>query len=107
MQLLCGINVPSVRIRSFNLSVLFYCSSQGPDSRAPVDPTLCTRVVNKDGISVAVVEHLLAAFRICEITNAVVEVDTDEIPIMDGSALEFVRSFKDVAGSDFVKVSSK
>ena len=63
---------------------------------AVVDPTLCTRVVNKDGISVAVVEHLLAAFRICEITNAVVEVDTDEIPIMDGSALEFVKSFKKV-----------
>ncbi len=63
---------------------------------AVVDPTLCTRLVNKDGTSIAVVEHLLAAFRICEITNAVVEVDTDEIPIMDGSALEFVRSFKDV-----------
>lgn len=63
---------------------------------AIVDPTLCTRVVNNDGISVAVVEHLLAAFRICGITNAVVEVDTDEIPIMDGSALEFVNSFKDV-----------
>lgn len=59
-----------------------------------IEPTLCTRVVNKDGVSVAVVEHLLAAFRICGITNAVVEVDTDEIPIMDGSALEFVRSFK-------------
>lgn len=63
---------------------------------AVVDPTLCTRLVNKEGVSVAVVEHLLAAFRICEITNAVVEVDTDEIPIMDGSALEFVKLFKSV-----------
>ena len=63
---------------------------------AVIDPTLCTRVVNKDGVSVAVVEHLLAAFRICEITNAIVEVDTDEIPIMDGSALDFVKSFKNV-----------
>ena len=63
---------------------------------AVVDPTLCTRVVNKNGVSVAVVEHLLAAFRICEITNAIVEVDTDEIPIMDGSALEFVKSFQTV-----------
>ena len=59
-----------------------------------VDPTMCTRIVNKDGVSVAVIEHLLAALRICKITNAEVEVDSGEIPILDGSAIEFVNAFK-------------
>ncbi len=66
------------------------------EPNAVVDPILCTRIVNRDGVSIAVVEHLLAAFRICGITNAIVEVNTDEIPIMDGSALEFVKAFKHV-----------
>lgn len=61
-----------------------------------VDPTLCTRVVNRSGVSVAVVEHLLAAFRICGITNALVQLDSHEVPIMDGSARDFVGSFKKV-----------
>ncbi len=62
-----------------------------------VDPIMCTRIVNGSGVSVSVVEHLLAAFRICGITNALVEINSDEIPIMDGSAVVFVRSFK-IAG---------
>ncbi len=59
-----------------------------------IDPTLCTRIVNKSGVFVAVVEHLLAAFRICGITNALVRLDSQEVPIMDGSALDFVRNFR-------------
>lgn len=59
-----------------------------------VDPTLCTRVTNKAGVSVAVIEHLLAAFRICGITDAIIEIDSPEVPIMDGSAIEFVNAFK-------------
>lgn len=63
-----------------------------PDS--VVDPTLCTRVVNENGVSVAVIEHLLAAFRICGITNALIELNSQEVPIMDGSAIEFVKAFR-------------
>lgn len=58
------------------------------------DPNLCTRVVNKYGISVSVVEHLLAAFRICGVTNALIKISAEEVPIMDGSAIEFVNAFK-------------
>ncbi|MDR0942340.1 MAG: UDP-3-O-acyl-N-acetylglucosamine deacetylase [Holosporales bacterium] len=61
---------------------------------AVVDPTLCTRVVNNDGVQVTVVEHLLAALRICGITNALIELDSSEAPIMDGSAAVFVKEFK-------------
>ena len=62
--------------------------------QAVVNPIMCTRITNGIGVSVAVIEHLLAAFRICGITNAEVEVNTDEIPIMDGSARKFVEAFK-------------
>ena len=59
-----------------------------------VEPTLCTRVINKSGVFVATIEHLLAALRICGITNALIEIDSHEVPIMDGSAIEFVKAFK-------------
>jgi UDP-3-O-[3-hydroxymyristoyl] N-acetylglucosamine deacetylase len=42
------------------------------------------------------VEHLLAALRGCGVDNAVVEIDGDEVPIMDGSAAPFVRLIRHV-----------
>lgn len=53
---------------------------------------LCTRLVNAAGVSVSTVEHLMAALAGCGIHNASVEVDGPEIPILDGSALPFVRA---------------
>jgi UDP-3-O-[3-hydroxymyristoyl] N-acetylglucosamine deacetylase len=47
-------------------------------------------------VSIAVVEHLLAALRICKITDAIVEIEGDEVPIMDGSAVEFTNKFLNV-----------
>ena len=37
------------------------------------------------------VEHLLAALYVSEIDNALIEIDNEEIPIMDGSAKEFLK----------------
>lgn len=54
------------------------------------DTTLSTILSNSSGISIATVEHLLAALRICQIDNLEIEVDGPEIPIMDGSAKPFV-----------------
>lgn len=54
---------------------------------------LCTRVFNRTGASVSTIEHLMAAFAGCGIHNALVEIDGPEVPILDGSALPFVRSF--------------
>ena len=54
---------------------------------------LCTRLVNEDGISVSTVEHVMAALAGCGINNAILELDGPEVPIMDGSALDFVRGF--------------
>ena len=46
---------------------------------------LCTTLENKQGIKVSTVEHLLAAFYITGIDNAIIEIDNEEVPIMDGS----------------------
>ena len=52
---------------------------------------LCTTLENKDGVKVSTVEHLLAALYITEIDNAVIEIDNEEVPIMDGSAKDFIN----------------
>ena len=55
---------------------------------------LCTTLENSFGARVSTVEHLLAALYIAGIDNAKVEVDNEEIPIMDGSAKNFLDILK-------------
>ena len=58
--------------------------------RNVVDTKLATTVGNDCGVTVATVEHLMAALAGCEIDNAFIDVDGPELPIMDGSAAPFV-----------------
>ena len=51
---------------------------------------LCTTLENKYGVKVSTVEHLLAAFYFLGIDNALIEINCEEVPIMDGSAEEFM-----------------
>ena len=53
---------------------------------------LCTKIENKSGVSVSTVEHLMAALYICGIDNLIINLDGPEVPIMDGSAKEFVET---------------
>jgi len=53
---------------------------------------LCTVLGDAERGQVATVEHLMAALRGLGVDNAVVSVDSDEMPIMDGSALQFVEA---------------
>ena len=55
---------------------------------------LCTTLENKFGVKVSTVEHLLAALYIVGIDNALIEIDNEEVPIMDGSAKNFLQSIK-------------
>ena len=55
-----------------------------------VSATQCCTTLGVNGASVAVVEHLMAAFSALEIDNVMVEVDGPEIPVMDGSADAFI-----------------
>ncbi|TCP26290.1 UDP-3-O-[3-hydroxymyristoyl] N-acetylglucosamine deacetylase [Rhodovulum adriaticum] len=53
---------------------------------------LCTRLENGT-VSVATVEHVMAALAGCGIHNALIEIDGPEVPILDGSAAPFVEAF--------------
>jgi UDP-3-O-[3-hydroxymyristoyl] N-acetylglucosamine deacetylase len=55
---------------------------------------LCTTLENKYGVKISTVEHLLAAIYIVGIDNAIIEIDNEEVPIMDGSAKFFLNLFK-------------
>ena len=56
------------------------------------DTRLCTLLSNEAGVSVGTVEHLMAALAGTGVTQAEIEIDGPEVPIMDGSALRFVRA---------------
>jgi len=52
---------------------------------------LCTTLVNGSGVEVSTVEHVMAALTGCGVHNALIQIDGPEVPILDGSALPFVR----------------
>jgi UDP-3-O-[3-hydroxymyristoyl] N-acetylglucosamine deacetylase len=52
---------------------------------------LGTVITNAQGVSVATIEHLMAALSALSVDNALIELDGPEVPIMDGSALPFVK----------------
>lgn len=54
------------------------------------DTRMCTCLINDDNIRISTVEHLLAAVAGMGIDNLYVEVDSHEIPIMDGSSHPFI-----------------
>ena len=67
-----------------------------PNFENVCDATLCTTVSNQFGVKVSTIEHLMAAFLGLGIDNAVVEVDSQEVPILDGSAKDFIRILKKI-----------
>ena len=74
---------------------------------------LCTTLENNFGVKVSTVEHLLAAFYISGVDNALVEIDNEEVPIMDGSAKDFLLKLKKIEIIDqsekrkYLKISNK
>ena len=59
------------------------------------DATLCTTISNEFGTKISTIEHLMASFLGLGIDNAVVEIDSQEVPILDGSAKDFVKILKE------------
>lgn len=53
---------------------------------------LCTRILNQAGVAVSTVEHVMAALAGTGVHNALIEIDAEEVPILDGSSAEFVRA---------------
>ena len=83
------------------------------DFKNVVEPVLCTKIKNENEVTVSTVEHLMAAFYGEGIDNVLVEVDGPEIPIMDGSAVDFVDAIRSVGIDEqaelrkFIKVQKK
>ena len=61
-----------------------------PASALMVGDTRMASVLEKDGVRVSTVEHLLSACAGLGIDNLIVELNAEEVPIMDGSAASFV-----------------
>lgn len=56
--------------------------------------TMCTTISNEHGVSVSTIEHLMFAFFVEGISNAVVYINSPEVPILDGSSCKFIDLIK-------------
>ncbi|WP_309092815.1 UDP-3-O-acyl-N-acetylglucosamine deacetylase [Phenylobacterium sp.] len=88
----------AVRPASVDAGVVFVRTDVSDrDNRVPVSAEavcktqLGTVIGNAAGATVSTIEHLMAAFVMLGVDNAVVELDGPEMPIMDGSSLPFLR----------------
>lgn len=87
----------SIRPAPAGSGIVFIRTDLSGDNHVAVTPEavtqarLCTVITNDAGVSVATIEHLMAALSALNIDNALVELDGPEVPIMDGSALPFVQ----------------
>ena len=61
-----------------------------PDVFNVSSANFCTTISNEFGVSVSTIEHLMGAFYGMGIDNALIEIDNQEVPILDGSAKIFV-----------------
>ena len=53
--------------------------------------SLNTTISNENGVKVSTIEHLMGALFGLGIDNALIEIDNDEVPILDGSAKQFIE----------------
>ena len=60
----------------------------------------CTTISNDYGVKISTIEHLMGAFYGMGIDNALVEIDGDELPILDGSAKSYVQEISN-SGVEF------
>ena len=60
---------------------------------------LCTRIKLKD-VAISTIEHLMAAISGLGITNLLIKINSNEVPILDGSSKEFVEQIKNIGIKD-------
>ncbi len=92
----CGTRVElTLRPAQVNFGIVFRRVDITPPISLPanamsVGDTRMASVLEKDGVRVSTVEHLMSACVGLGIDNLIVDVTAEEIPIMDGSAASFV-----------------
>ena len=62
-----------------------------PNFMNVTNTSLNTTIENEFGVKVATIEHLMGALFGLGIDNAIIEIDNEEVPILDGSAKEFIE----------------
>ena len=70
----------------FNANNLVY-----PNFMNVSNTSLNTTIENEFGVKVSTIEHLMGALFGLGIDNALIEIDNEEVPILDGSAKEFIE----------------
>ena len=102
----CGIIFKRVDIQSPNNEVY-------PNFQNVTNTLLCTTIENKFNVKVSTIEHLMAALYGLGIDNALIELNSQEVPILDGSAKEWCEKIMDagMATSDIpikiIKIEKK
>ena len=56
----------------------------------------CTTISNESDVSVSTIEHLMGALYGMGIDNALIEIDNQEVPILDGSAKVYIKAINEV-----------
>ena len=59
-----------------------------------INTVLCTELQGPSGAKIRTIEHLMSAIRACNIDNVDVVCSANEVPILDGSSLPFVRAIE-------------
>ena len=62
-----------------------------PNFANVTNTSLNTTVENEFGVKVSTIEHLMGALFCLGIDNAIIEIDNEEVPILDGSAKDFIE----------------
>ena len=62
-----------------------------PNFMNVTNTSLNTTIENEFGVKVSTIEHLMGALFGLGIDNALIEIDNEEVPILDGSAKEFIE----------------
>jgi len=65
--------------------------------------SLNTTISNEYGVKVSTIEHLMGALFSSGIDNAIIEINNEEVPILDGSAKKFINKILQIE----LKISSK
>ena len=61
-----------------------------PNFANVTNTSLNTTISNESGVKVSTIEHLMGALFIAGIDNAIIDIDNEEVPILDGSAQEYI-----------------
>ncbi len=89
----------TIRPSAENTGIRFLRTDLGPEAFLEADARYVSdtsrgTTLEKEGIRIATVEHVLAALTGMGINNAIIEVDCPEIPILDGSSKPFTDAIK-------------